>query len=128
MDAISRRWLLPALSACVLSSALAEPAQSASTALALISVEAHDGNIQLIGSALALEASAFSGEMVIDRRGDAGSVSTRQARDFNLAAGEKADIARVGVSYRPGDRLDVTVTLTHNGAIISQTRLSNPEN
>lgn len=97
-------------------------------ALALISVDAGKDGIEVVGTALALAAGAFTGEMVIDRKGGAGTVSTRQSRDLTLAAGERADIARVGVSYAAGDRLTVTVKLTRDGATVAQATLSTGEN
>lgn len=115
----------------VLSGAVvSEPAQAGegSAALALIGINTRDGSIEVVGGALAVEAGAFLGEMVIDRQGASGTVSTRQSREFILATGEEADIARVGVSYRPGDRLTVTVTLRREGVVVSEATLSTAEN
>ncbi len=103
-------------------------AGDAGGAIALIGVTGRDGGIELVGSALAVEGGTFRGDMVIDRRGAGGSVSTRQAGEVVLAPGERADIARVEVSYQPGDRLDVTVTLTRDGVFVAQTTLSTSEN
>lgn len=97
-------------------------------ALALISVNAGADDLEVIGTALAIEAGDFTGEMVIDRKGASGTVSTRQSRDVTLGAGDQADIARVAVSYRTGDELTVTVRLTRDGALISQATLSTAEN
>lgn len=99
-----------------------------SVALALIGVNARDGGIEVVGGALAVEAGAFLGEMVIDRQGASGTVSTRQSREVILATGEQADIARVGVSYRPGDRLTVTVILRRDGVVVSEATLLTAEN
>ena len=93
-------------------------------ALALIDVEARADGIEIVGSALAIEAGTFEGEMVIDRKGASGSVATRQSRDFVLSAGERSDIARVGVSYQAGERLSVTVTLRRDGNTVSEATLS----
>lgn len=115
------------LAACLSGAgALPEPSHAGDegVALALIGVESRADGIEIVGSALAVEAGAFQGEMVIDRQGASGSVSTRQARDFVLAAGERSDIARVGVSYRPGERLRVTVTLRRDGGTVSEATLS----
>ncbi len=103
-------------------------ADEKSGALALISVNAGEDGIEVVGTALAIEAGAFKGEMVVDRKGSSGTVSTRQSRDVTLAAGDQADIARVGVSYRAGDQLTVTVTLTRDGALVSEATLSAAEN
>lgn len=130
MSAIWGRSLLLAFGVCLAGGFLSEPVRAGeeSVALALIEVNARADGIEVVGTALAVEAGAFKGEMVIDRRGASGSVSTRQVREINLAAGEKADIARVGVSFQTGDRLSVTVTLTRDGAIVSEASLSVPEN
>lgn len=99
-----------------------------SGALALIGVDVRGDGIELVGTVLAAEAGAFKGEMVIERLGASGSVSTRQSRDVILAAGERADIARVAVSYQTGDRLNVILTLTRDGAFVSKATLSTAEN
>jgi len=115
------------LVACLLGAGALSETSSAggeSAALALVSVETRADGIEIVGSALAVEAGTFEGEMVIDRQGASGSVSTRQARDFVLAAGERSDIARVGVSYQAGERLRVTVTLRRDGNTVSETTLS----
>lgn len=97
-------------------------------ALALIGVNTGKDGIEVVGTALAIEAGVFKGEMVIDRKGASGTVSTRQSRDLTLAAGDQADIARVGVSYRTGDQLTVTVKVTRDGVLISEATLSTAEN
>lgn len=114
------------LIACMSAGVLPESSQAGeeSAALALIGVEMRADSIEVVGSALAVEAGTFEGEMVIDRQGASGSVSTRQVRDFVLAAGEQSDIARVGVSYRAGERLRVTVTLRREGSTVSEATLS----
>jgi len=110
--------------------AMSEPALAGeeSAALALIGVNARDGSIEVVGGALAVEAGTFLGEMAVDRQGATGTVSSRQSREVTLATGEEADIARVGVSYTPGDRLTVTVILKREGIVVSQASLSTAEN
>jgi hypothetical protein len=130
MNGFWRKLSVLAAGLCMVGGILSEPSHASdeSSALALIGVDMRDDGIEVVGTALAAEAGAFKGEMVIDRRGASGSVSTRQSRDVVLAAGEQADIARVAVSYRPGDRLSVTLTLTRDGAVVSKATLSTAEN
>jgi hypothetical protein len=97
-------------------------------ALAVISVNPQDSGIEVVGSVLAIDAGLYRGELIIDRQGASGKVSTRQAREVTLAAGATADIARVGISYNSGDDLTVTVKLTRDGAVISRATLSTAEN
>ena len=129
MGGFGRKLLLISAGMLLPGGPLAEPARAGdeSAALALIGVETSDGGIEVVGSAVAVESGTFDGEMVIDRQGASGSVSTRQSRNLVLSAGERADIARVGVSYQAGDRLSVTVTLKRDGAIVSQATLSTAE-
>lgn len=97
--------------------------QGNGVAVPLIGVTSNDAGIEIVGTALALRAGGFSGDMVISRQGKAGSVSTRQGRKFDLQAGEQAQIARVSISYEPGDRVLVTVTVSRNGEIVAETTL-----
>lgn len=93
-------------------------------ALALIGVSKRDSGIEIVGSALALSAGSFSGEMTVAREGAGGTVQTRQGRKFDLAAGESADIARISLSYAAGDKVRVTITLSRNGSVIAETSLN----
>ena len=68
-----------------------------------------------------------SGELVISRKGQAGTVSSQQGGTFEIGAGQVTDVARVSVSYSDGDRLDVTLTLSRDGNIISRSTLSTEE-
>lgn len=101
-------------------------AEEGSHALALIDVAMQGDSIEIVGSALALTSGQFSGEMTISRKGASGTVSTRQGRELDLAAGAKADIARVSVSHQTGDLLSVTLTLSRDGAVIARSTLSAP--
>ena len=95
-----------------------------SAALAFIDLNRTDSGIEIAGRVLALTSVQVKGEMTISRKGSAVSVSTRQGSDLTLAAGQSADVARVNVSFQPGDAIDVTVVLSQDGKIISQTTLT----
>lgn len=91
-----------------------------STALAIISIEPRDGGIEIAASALALTAAELKGEVVISRKGSSGTVSTRQSRNLDLAAGETDYIARTGVSFGQGDELEVRVTLKDGDVLVAE--------
>jgi len=103
--------------------ALAPVHALASSAIAVINVTPTKDGIQVIGQALALVDAKISGELSISRKGQAGSVTTKQGGQLDMSAGQTADIARVGVSYKTGDLLDVTLVLTQDGIVISETTL-----
>jgi hypothetical protein len=99
-------------------------AEQPGQALALIEVNVEGDSMEIVGSALALTAGQLSGEMIINRKGSAGSVSTRQGRELTLATGERIDIARVGISHRAGDQLSITVTLKRDGNVVAESTLN----
>lgn len=93
-------------------------------AVTVIDIERSAHGVDIVGRAVAFEPGLYRGEMTISRQGASGSVSTRQSREFELAAGETGSIARVGVSHSPGDKLEVTIVLTQNGSVISRSSLT----
>lgn len=111
-----------------LATTLPGAATAAGAAIAVIDVVKTEGGIEIVGKALAMTDTKISGEMVISRKGASGSVSTRQGSDFDLTEGQSVDIARVGVSYAGGDRLEITVTLKQDGVVIAETALSTTGN
>lgn len=62
--------------------------------------------------------------MIVTKTGLSGRVSTTQGGEFALAAGESADVATVGLSTSPGDRLTVDLTLTSGERVLSTSRLT----
>lgn len=82
------------------------------------------GSIMVSADVLAFAAGSLHGEMVISRKGKAGTINTQQARDFVLEAGQSAVIASVGVSFESGDSLTVSATVTQDGKVVSQSELS----
>jgi hypothetical protein len=95
----------------------------AGSAIAVINVTPTKDGIQIVGQALALVDAKISGELSISRTGQAGSVTTKQGGELSISAGQTGDIARVGVSYKTGDLLDVSLILKQDGVIISTTTL-----
>lgn len=93
------------------------------SALAVIDVVGTQSGIEVVGKAVALTDARLSGKMSISRQGAAGSVSTSQGGELELSAGETGDIARVGISFQPGDRLEVTVVLMQDGNVVSEASL-----
>jgi hypothetical protein len=93
-------------------------------ALAVISLDQSGDNLQIVGQALGLADATVSGEMTISRKGKAGSVTTKQGGKVEVAAGKRADIARVGVSFAAGDFLEIRLVLMQDGNIIAQSTVS----
>lgn len=127
-----RHWgrLLACLAWLFFGATMAAQADEANggSALALVVVEPSESGLEIVGRALAIVTGTVSGEMVIDRRGASGTVSTRQGREIELKAGQTGDIARVGVSFEPGDVLDVSVILSKNGNEIARSSLTTSGN
>jgi hypothetical protein len=92
-------------------------------ALAVINVDHTADGLRIVGQALGLADATVSGEMTISRKGKAGSVTTKQGGQVEVAKGRKADIAHVDVSFKLGDVLDVRLVLKQDGAVISETTL-----
>lgn len=95
--------------------------------LPMIELRHVDGGLEIAGKALALSESNVSGELVINRSGQGGTVSSQQGGTLELAAGQVADVAKVNLSYADGDKLDVTLTLRRNGIFIARSTLSTEE-
>ncbi|WP_099864397.1 curli-like amyloid fiber formation chaperone CsgH [Pararhizobium haloflavum] len=89
-------------------------------ALAAVSIEPGDGGVTIVGRATALEGGRYEARMVIEKSGTSGRTSTRQGAHLDLAAGESADVARVGLSLQAGDSLAVTVEVMEDGAVVSR--------
>lgn len=102
-------------------------AGSDAAVLPMIELRHVGGNLEIVGKALALSDANVSGELVISRSGEGGTVSTRQGGNLELAAGQLANVATVSVSYAGGDRLDVTLTLSRDGSIVARSVLSTKE-
>lgn len=93
------------------------------SAVATIDIAPSESGIEIVGGALAIAPARLTGEIVINRSGKSGTVSTRQSSELDLDAGETGDIARNGISFDEGDRLEVTVTLSVDGEVVSTSRL-----
>ena len=96
--------------------------------LAEIDIVPREGGLDIIGRAIALESGVVRGQMKIERHGAGGNVNTQQGREMALKAGEAADIARVGVSFQPGDQLEITVTLWRDDKAVAVATVSTPAN
>jgi hypothetical protein len=96
-------------------------AQERSAAAATIDVTRSAGGILVSGGALALTDGAFKALMTIDKAGKSGSMKTTQGGDLALKAGESGEIARVGLSYEPGDTLEITLDVSAGGQTVSRT-------
>lgn len=121
---LSRTAILAGLAVTGLS--VGDSAGSAAEAMAQIAVAGDEstGMLTISASVLAHAATTVSGELVVSRKGAAGVVSTRQARDFVLAAGDTGTIAELGISYSPADSLDIVAIVYRGGVAISRATLS----
>jgi hypothetical protein len=119
--------------AFVLSSALlagslfmASPVAAASletaAAVATITISHTDTGLMVKGGALAFSAGDYEAVMSIDKHGRSGTMKTKQAGRMSLAAGQSGSIAKVGLSYEPGDHVDIRLDVTAGGKAVSQAR------
>jgi hypothetical protein len=103
---------------------MAAPVAAASlktaAAVATITVGRTDAGLLVTGSALALSAGDYEATMSIDKRGKSGTMKTKQAGKMSLAAGESGNIAKIGLSYEPGDKVDIRLDVTAGGNAVSQ--------
>lgn len=103
---------------------LAAPVTAASletaAAVATITVGRTDAGLSVAGGALALLAGDYEATISIDKYGKSGTVKTKQAGKMSLAAGESGNIAKVGLSYEPGDKVDIRLDVTAGGKAVSQ--------
>lgn len=98
----------------------AAPAMAGEGARAGIVLEEEDGEIIIVGSATALEEGSYTARMAVEKTGTSGRASTSQGSRFELEAGETADIARLVLSVRSGDRLSVTVEVLTDGRMVDR--------
>lgn len=89
-------------------------------AVATITVGRTDAGLSVTGGALALLAGDYEATMSIDRRGKSGTMKTKQAGKMSLVAGENGNIAKVGLSYQPGDKVDIHLDVSAGGKAVSQ--------
>lgn len=111
------------LSSAIGMAVLAPMAAHAGSAIAIIHVDTTKDGIRVVGQALALADAKISGELSVSRKGASGAVTSRQGGELDIAAGQTADLAQIGVSYNKGDLLEVRLVLSERGSIVSVTTL-----
>ncbi|SMC93336.1 hypothetical protein SAMN06297251_11338 [Fulvimarina manganoxydans] len=119
-----RRAVLLALALLVGGAGSSSAQTRDASAAASIAVSPRDDGLTLIGKAHALTNAEGQARMIVTKTGLSGRVSTTQGGEFALAAGESADVATVGLSTSPGDRLTVDLTLTSGERVLSTSRLT----
>ncbi|MEE2951285.1 MAG: curli-like amyloid fiber formation chaperone CsgH [Pseudomonadota bacterium] len=82
-----------------------------------------DGGLQVTGRVLAVSSGAGSAKMSIEKNGPSGRTSTTQGGSFDLEKGEHRDIATVGLSFSPGDKLSIELVLTADGQTLSSAKV-----
>ncbi len=115
------RALAGALGVAAMASFVSTPSwsQEHASAVAQISLSPAEGSLVIKGSAIGVSVGTVSGELTIDRKGQSGSVVTRQTRTMTLEPGEVADVASVSVSFQPGDEIAVDLVLSENGLVVA---------
>lgn len=93
-------------------------------ALGSIGVTTSETGVKLTGRAAALSDVEVDALMSIEKSGASGRMSTSQGGSFSLKAGESVDVATVGISMAPGDKLSVELTLKSDGRELSSSTLS----
>lgn len=96
----------------------------APAAVATITVTRSESGLLVTGGALALAPGDYEAAMSIDKSGKSGSMTTKQAGKLSLSAGESGSIAKVGLSYAPGDKVDIRLDVTAGGKPVSQAHTS----
>ncbi|KTQ96434.1 hypothetical protein NS365_03135 [Aureimonas ureilytica] len=99
-------------------------AQDAPVAIASIAVEGGAGMVRLTGHALGVTAGHVDARMTIEKGGASGRTSTTQGGALDLAAGQDATVASVGLSIGAGDHLTVDLVLMDGEREVSRSRLS----
>jgi hypothetical protein len=114
--------LFPAVLVASFLTASPVPAGSLETAAAVatITVGRSDAGLSVTGGALALSAGDYDAVMSIDKHGKSGAMKTKQAGKMSLGAGQSGSIAKVGLSYEPGDKVDIRLDVTAGGKAVSQ--------
>jgi hypothetical protein len=106
-----------AISVCTTGTALAEDAGSA---FAVIDIQPAEAGITVAGKAFSLLSIEVEAEMLIERKGKSGTVSTRQGRVLKLKPGTTENIAQTGVNFGEGDTIAVTVLLKQAGVVVAE--------
>lgn len=76
-------------------------------------------SISIAASVFGLGEAEVTATLLVERRGQGGTASTSQSRDLQLEMGRRDMIAEITISFLPGDRLLVSVTIERDGAIVS---------
>lgn len=97
------------------------PSGNHALVLASISMDHTPSGLTIAARAHALTGGDYEADMRIEKDGPSGTMSTRQGNALTLAAGDTADIARVGLSLAPGDSLSIRVDIYHDGELIAET-------
>lgn len=127
MRTVVTHWILGLVfGAAVMTASTSAMAQEASTspaAIGWLSVEPSSSGVLIVGHVLGLAKGEVKATMTISRSGKSGSTRTSQSNDVSLEPGKTAALSRTGLSFAPGDRLDVELTLSSNGRTISKSRV-----
>lgn len=100
---------------------MAPAAAHAGAAVGAIVIEPGGDNLTITGRAVAVSDGHYDVDMNVRKSGKTGTTTTTQSGAFDLAAGESADVAKLGVSFAPGDDVVVELKVSEAGKVIWQT-------
>ena len=95
-------------------------------AIANISITPTDDGLVVGGTVIALAAGRYEAVLSINKSGKSGSARTSQASKLDLAAGQTGIVAQTGLSFAPGDTLEVSLDVTSGGVVVSNSTLHVP--
>ena len=98
-------------------------AEDAASAVPSIEVRPTDNGLSLIASIVALSAGDFEGRMTVKKSGPSGTTSTQQGSTFTLSHGQAATVATMGLSFQPGDDLEVELSVSSGGRDLAKSTI-----
>lgn len=113
--------------ASVLAASLTLPATAQAQPVVWLAVSLSETGYAI--EAHAASPTAFTGDALVEleRAGAAGTARTRQGQAVTLTPGQAVRLSTLGIGVAPGDRLDVTLTLTAaDGTLAARNTLSLP--
>jgi hypothetical protein len=114
------RGIATALAVVLLAPAAgAQTGQDPPAAVASIDVSRNANGLVVGGSVLALTDGSYQAVMDINRRSSGGTSTTSQGGMVHLKAGQRDTIATSGVSFQPGDAIDISLVVTSGGHDLS---------
>lgn len=90
------------------------------SAVPSIDISSSASGLTIVGRVLALTDGTFDATLTLDKNGASGSMKTRQGGRLDLSAGKDGSVAKIGISYQPGDTVDVKLEVTVDGKPVAR--------